>query len=108
MRRSYCPTKLALLIFFLLLGGLNFLPTQLATATQTGVPANSREEFFEQKIRPLLAAHCYGCHTATESGGLRLDSRAALLKGGASGTAIVPGNPDGSLLIQAVSHTHST
>lgn len=106
MRRSYCSTKLALFTFLLLLGVSNLLPTPLATATQTGAQSDAREEFFEQKIRPLLAAHCYDCHTATESGGLRLDSREALLKGGASGAAIIPGNPDNSVLIQAVSHTH--
>jgi mono/diheme cytochrome c family protein len=62
-------------------------------------------EFFESKVRPVLAANCYDCHTDQEYGGLRLDSREAMLKGGASGPAIVPGDPDKSLLIQAVRQT---
>jgi cytochrome c553 len=62
-------------------------------------------EFFETKIRPLLARECYECHSAQAKalkGSLRLDSRAALLKGGDSGEAIVPGEPTKSGLIQAV------
>jgi hypothetical protein len=64
-------------------------------------------QFFEAKIRPVLAQHCYECHAARTKrpkGGLRLDSRAGLLKGGASGPAVVPGKADDSLLIQALRH----
>lgn len=68
---------------------------------------NAREEFFETRIRPLLTAACYDCHTASEAGGLRVDSREGLLKGGNSGPAIVPNQPESSLLMQAVSHSHS-
>src|SRR5690349_13609406 len=64
-------------------------------------------EFFEAKIRPLLVNRCYACHTDKASGGLRVDSRAALLKGGKSGPAIVAGTPEQSLVIQAVSYTHA-
>src|ERR1041385_5218488 len=65
-------------------------------------------EFFEQKIRPILSENCYKCHSqAAEKikGGLLLDSRDGVLKGGDSGPAIVPGNPDKSLLIKAVRYT---
>src|SRR6185295_12895249 len=62
-------------------------------------------EFFESKVRPVLAANCYDCHTDQRMGGLRVDSREALLKGGRSGPAIVPGDPDKSLLIEAVRQT---
>jgi uncharacterized protein DUF1553/uncharacterized protein DUF1549/cytochrome c len=62
-------------------------------------------EFFETRIRPVLAANCYDCHTDQRNGGLRVDSREALLKGGRRGPAIVPGDPDKSLLIQAVRQT---
>ena len=62
-------------------------------------------EFFESKVRPLLANHCYACHTGAASGGLRLDSREALLKGGKSGPAVVPGKPEESLLIAATAYT---
>jgi hypothetical protein len=61
----------------------------------------AQREFFEAKIRPVLAAQCYSCHGATkQQGGLRLDWRDALREGGASGPAVEPGNPDGSLLVE--------
>lgn len=62
-------------------------------------------EFFEKKIRPLLVTHCSECHAADAKklgGGLLLDSRDGVRKGGESGAAIVPGKPDESLLIKAV------
>ncbi len=61
-------------------------------------------EFFEKKIRPLLAEHCYECHATGQKtkGGLNLDSREGWMKGGDSGPALVPGELDASLLIKAV------
>ena len=62
-------------------------------------------EFFETKVRPLLAEHCYQCHSANADrieGSLRLDHREAILRGGDSGAAIEPGDADRSLLIEAV------
>ena len=60
-------------------------------------------EFFEAKIRPLLIARCQRCHGAEkQEAGLRLDSRASIIKGGDSGPAIVPHKPDQSLLIDAI------
>ncbi|MBK5254643.1 MAG: DUF1549 domain-containing protein, partial [Vicinamibacteria bacterium] len=61
-------------------------------------------QWFEETIRPLLAARCFECHTKDASGGLRLDTREGLIIGGESGSAIEPGNPDESLLIKAVQH----
>jgi hypothetical protein len=61
--------------------------------------------FFEGKIRPLLVQRCYGCHSTqakTLRGGLRLDHRQGLLAGGESGPAVVPGDVDNSLLMQAI------
>lgn len=58
--------------------------------------------FFDQKVRPVLAQNCYKCHTSEASGGLRVDSLKDLLAGGDSGPAIVPGQPDKSLLIAAI------
>src|SRR6516225_6317380 len=74
-------------------------------------PANDdakRVEFFEKKIRPLLANNCYNCHSANTNsqGGLRVDDRNGLLQGGGRGPAVVPGNPEKSLLLRAVAHTH--
>lgn len=52
-------------------------------------------KFFENEVRPLLVKRCYECHSADEaSGELQLDSLAAMLKGGESGPAVVPGKPE--------------
>ncbi|MEO8352228.1 MAG: c-type cytochrome domain-containing protein, partial [Chthoniobacteraceae bacterium] len=69
-----------------------------AAASEEGI------EFFEKKVRPLLAERCFKCHSADEKvkGGLRLDFRDGWAKGGDSGPAIVAGKPDESLLIEAV------
>ncbi|MEO2020478.1 MAG: DUF1549 domain-containing protein, partial [Pirellulaceae bacterium] len=65
----------------------------------------SRAEFFEKRIRPLLVNHCYECHGPEEaSGKLRLDSKAGWIRGGERGPVIVPGDPSASLLIRAVKH----
>ncbi len=62
-------------------------------------------EFFEKRIRPLLLARCFDCHGAEQAESeLRLDSRADMLEGGSRGAAIVPGEPDKSLLIRAINH----
>ncbi|QEF98115.1 Planctomycete cytochrome C [Stieleria maiorica] len=78
-----------------------------ATGTAPNATASSTEklEFFEKEVRPLLAEHCYSCHSTTSKtiqAGLRVDSLAAMLEGGDSGEAVVPGDADGSLLIEAV------
>jgi len=66
---------------------------------------SAQEERFETKIRPLLAAKCYGCHGAEkQKGGLRLDSRSSLLAGGDSGEVVVPGKPVDSLLVEAINY----
>src|SRR5262245_60915484 len=62
-------------------------------------------DFFESRIRPILVNNCFACHTESKLGGLRMDSKAALLKGGKSGPAISPGKPEDSLLVRAISHT---
>jgi mono/diheme cytochrome c family protein len=77
---------------------------QPAQPTTPAAPSAQDLEFFEAKIRPLLADACLECHAEDEKGGLRLDSREALLKGGESGPALVPGDPDNSLLVQVVRH----
>ena len=61
--------------------------------------------FFEKKIRPVLVQRCYKCHSAKSEklkGGLLLDTRAGIRKGGESGHAVVPGDVRGSLLIEAI------
>ena len=83
-------------------------PLALLALAMLGLPASagaqSPTDFFETRVRPVLADNCYACHARVQSGGLRVDSREALLAGGASGPAIVPGDPDDSLLVRAVRH----
>jgi hypothetical protein len=63
-------------------------------------------EFFEKKVRPLLASNCYTCHSANTNahGGLRVDDRNGLLTGGNGGPAVVPGHPEKSRMVLAVSY----
>ena len=88
----------------------NFLGVFLAVAVDTATPNAEQLEFFENKVRPLLADKCYRCHSAKaeEKGklkaGLFLDSRAGLLKGGDSGSALTPGDPSKSFLVEAVNY----
>ena len=68
-------------------------------------PTTQQTEFFESKVRPLLAQNCYQCHSEQAKilySNLRVDGRDALLNGGDRGPAIVPGDPGSSQLIQAV------
>ena len=75
----------------------------VALSTALATPRSDDGTLFESRIRPLFAERCYSCHgNALVKGGLRLDSRAALMQGGGRGAAIVPGDPDRSLLLQAV------
>ena len=77
----------------------------LLGAAVLGYGQGNPTEFFETRIRPVLANNCYSCHTSSKLGGLELDSRASLLKGGKSGPGFVPGKPSESLLMKAVSQT---
>jgi len=72
------------------------------------IPADAvRREFFEKRIRPVLARHCYKCHSAAAQplkAGLRLDRRSGWERGGKRGSAVHPGDPNRSLLLQALRH----
>jgi hypothetical protein len=96
---------LALLFLLLILNGWR----HAANTDQVPEPSPEGLEFFEKKIRPVLAANCYVCHSAQANkpqGGLLLDSREGLLKGGSSGlTAVVPGDPEKSRLIHAIRYS---
>jgi hypothetical protein len=79
----------------------------MAARAHGQAPSADAETFFETNIRPILADTCFRCHGGKKvSNGLRVDSREALLKGGQRGAAIIPGEPDRSLLIQALRHEH--
>lgn len=93
MRCSTRPFKI------LLPGVLLAAYPSLAQSTRANSP-----EFFESTIRPILANNCFSCHTQSQLGGLRVDSAEALQKGGKRGPAVVPGDPDKSLLIKAIRH----
>lgn len=87
--------------------GLALISSSASSFAET--PTNfepAKLEFFEKKIRPLLVDNCFTCHSANTNskGGLRVDDRNGLLHGGGRGAAIVPGKPDDSLLLSAVSY----
>ena len=95
------------LLAILLCGIVILAPAWCLAAEPTVVDERAAAEFFEKKIRPLLAKHCYECHAhdkAGDSGQLAVDSRAALLKGGDRGPILVAGKPDESLLLKAVKY----
>ena len=88
--------KQRFLFLVLALGGL------VAVGAETFSP--QQINFFERRIRPVLVKKCYECHAVGEKvkGGLVLDSREGLIKGGSSGPAVVLGDPAASLLIRTI------
>jgi len=64
------------------------------------------DDFFERSVRPVLSSHCFKCHSSiAQKGGLRLDSRKAILEGGTQGVIVIPGNPASSKLMNAINHS---
>ena len=87
---------------------LLFAAAALAAGSLTAAPVADPLAFFESEVRPVLASACQDCHgPERQQSGLRVDHRDGLRRGGKRGPAILPGNPDGSLLLQAVSGTHA-
>ena len=86
-------------------GCTTLLSAQMSEMSEMSELSPQDEQFFESNVRPILVEHCYSCH-ATDAerirGGLVLDSKEGWEVGGISGPAIVPGDPDDSLLIEAV------
>ena len=65
----------------------------------------AQPEFYTTQVQPILANNCYRCHAGTaHRGGLNLETRAAMLKGGHDGTVLVPGDPAKSLLVRLIRH----
>jgi mono/diheme cytochrome c family protein len=94
------PLRIKAAIRILLAAG--FAVPHVASAQ---APSAQAAEFFEARIRPVLADNCFSCHgPKKQRGGLRLDSAAGLRKGGESGSVVLPGHPEKSPLIQAVRH----
>jgi hypothetical protein len=78
----------------------------LLLLASTAHAQSEAETFFETRIRPVLAGTCFKCHGGNKvNGGLRVDTRQVLLRGGQSGPAVTPGAPERSLLIQVLQHT---
>ena len=83
------------------------LAAALSAGSLAAAPVTDPLAFFESEIRPVLASACQECHgPERQQSGLRVDHRDGLRRGGKRGPALIPGNPDGSLLLQAVSGTH--
>ena len=90
----------------ILAGFLAILPAPLWAAA-TAELTKEQTDFFEGKIRPILSETCYKCHSLEKGkskGSLTLDTKAGWEKGGDGGTAIVPGNPEKSLLYTALTY----
>jgi hypothetical protein len=91
----------ARLAAFVIASGLNSLAAQAE-------PTRAQLDFFESKIRPILVDQCYKCHSSQSEklkGGLSLEYRDTILKGGENGPALVVGDPEKSLLIKAIRYT---
>ena len=95
---------LLLVLSALLLAGTGLRARQAPAPAARAATPQEAATFFETRIRPLLAANCQACHGETATAGLRVDSREGLLRGGETGPAIVPGDPDKSALLKAVQH----
>ena len=101
-------------VSFLLTVGFCLTCSAILTADETGAPRITADgqsispqqvEFFEAKVRPILAEHCFKCHgTKKQEAGLRLDSRAGIFRGTDTGPVVLPGNPEESALIDAIGH----
>jgi hypothetical protein len=95
-----CPHPIRWCLLFTLLWSACLVPTIRGQEFDA-----SSLEFFEKQVRPILVNRCYECHSSKvqePKGGLRVDSRAALLEGGETGPAIVPGKPKEGLFIDAI------
>jgi mono/diheme cytochrome c family protein len=95
---------------FLRTAGMLLLGCALLGASNHGLLASDDstpegQRFYIEKIRPILSQKCYKCHTDQPNSRFRVDSREAVLQGGKRGPAVIPGDPDNSLLIQAVRKT---
>lgn len=101
--RGVHPSQIRVASLLLLLASGNF-----ARAEENALTAE-QSQFFESKIRPVLVQKCYDCHSAQAKkvkGGLKLDTRDNLLRGGDTGPAVTPGKPEESLLVEALRYTN--
>jgi len=105
MRHVFGLRSACILGFCLCLEWVGF--HRLAAGAEDAAPGvdSATADFFESKIRPLLAAHCWECHGPDkQKSGLRLDSRQAILRGGDTGPAMSVGKPEESPLVEAIGY----
>lgn len=85
-----------------LCGALFFIASDAAAEDDDSAAG---EAFFESRIRPVLVKQCYECHAGAKvEGGLRVDRRSTIRKGGDRGPAVIPERPDASILLTAIRH----
>ena len=85
-----------------------FLTAVITAQVASALPSEDQIEFFEKHVRPVLAENCYSCHSETAEklkGSLKLDTPAAVLRGGTSGPILIPGDPERSLLVKAIRYS---
>ena len=101
--------RLWLMACSLLVLGAGLRPAHAEESPAATPPTSEADRrFFEERVRPLLAEHCHACHGAKkQQSGLRLDSRAAVLKGSDNGPVVVPREPAGSRLLEAIGYADS-
>src|SRR5262245_5554424 len=99
----FCRSRIA---FFALCACFALTSARLHADEPVPPVTPEQEKLFEEKVRPLLVANCFECHgPKKQESGLRLDTRAAVIEGGDSGEkAVVPGDPERSLLVKAINH----
>ena len=87
---------------WILLAALALAVEIAASAGQGVAPAAQSSEYFESRVRPVLAANCYDCHGGAKTSGLDLRTRDGMLRGGSRGPALVPGDAEASRLYRYV------
>ena len=97
MRSQIAAMTLAIALAGLLAGAIE---RPIQASEDAAAPA-----FFTQRVKPILDANCGRCHQGlNHRGGLAIDTREALLRGGHHGAALIPGDPAGSLLLKLIRH----
>jgi cytochrome c len=96
----------ALSLAFAGLAATAILSRPASVAAQSGAGPNPASvEFYTQNVQPILKTNCYRCHGGpNHRGGLSIDTRAGLMKGGRDGAVLSPGHPEDSLLIKLIRH----
>jgi mono/diheme cytochrome c family protein len=89
----------------LLAMAVGWQPSATVQAQASSGPAPDSVEFYNQRVQPIFANNCYRCHGGmNHRGGLHLDSKDGLLRGGHDGAVVVPGHPEQSLLLKLIRH----